>query len=105
MYTATTVASRSRLYLDTLYILTNNKTGWINTMIPFSQTHGWYNVVTTQDSELDEEWKEGGMAVSTEYAHKAAVFIGNRVHFQPISSLLCFLVLQLENIYWFTFHS
>ena len=66
-------------YLDTLYILTNDKTGWVNSMIPLLQTHGWHIVVTTQDLDLDSEQKDVGMAVDMEYARKAAVFIGNGV--------------------------
>ena len=70
---------REPRYLDTLFILTNDKTGWVNSMKPFLRTHGWHTIVTTQDLELDQEQKDVGMAVDMEYARKAAVFIGNGV--------------------------
>ena len=70
--------------LDMLYILTNNKMGWVNTMIPFLWTQ-WYNVVIThwQDLELDQEQKEGGMVVDMEYAHKALCYLQMGYVFSP----------------------
>jgi hypothetical protein len=72
-------------HLDTLFILTNDKTGWVDSMKPFLRNHGWHTIVTTQDLELDQEQKDVGMAVDMEYARKAAVFIGNGVRQHLIS--------------------
>ena len=75
-------------YLDTLFILTNDKTGWVDSMKPFLRNQGWHTIVTTQELELDQEQKEAGMAVDMEYARKAAVFIGNGVRSASYFSFL-----------------
>ena len=90
-------------YLDTLYILTNDKTGWVNTMIPFLRTHGWRIVVTTQDLVLDQEQKDVGMAIDMEYARLAAVFIGNGVRIFYLFNILHLPFSLIDEILRFCF--
>ena len=66
-------------YLDTIYILTNDKTEWIANLKKMLYADGWNHVVTTRQLELDSQQKDVGMAVDMDLARRAAVFIGNGV--------------------------
>jgi len=68
-------------FLDTVYILTNDKTEWIKGVIKALRSDGWYHIVTTEELELDSHQKDVGMAVDMDFGRKAAVFIGNGVSF------------------------
>ncbi|KAF9564553.1 hypothetical protein CPC08DRAFT_748393 [Agrocybe pediades] len=63
--------------LDVLFFLTNDKSGWVESLKEKFRQEGWYTIVTTHDLQLDQEQKEVGMVVDMELAMKAAVFIGN----------------------------
>ncbi|KAF8195010.1 hypothetical protein BJ912DRAFT_1021299 [Pholiota molesta] len=63
--------------LDTLFLLTNDKTGWVDSMRPMLTREGWNTIVTTKQLHLDQEQKDVNMAVDMEFARKAAVFVGN----------------------------
>lgn len=76
-------------YLDTIYILTNDKTEWIEELKRMLHEDGWNHVITTRQLELDAQQKDVGMAVDMDLARRAAVFIGNGVSF----FFLFFLVL------------
>ncbi|KAJ7840605.1 hypothetical protein B0H14DRAFT_3695752 [Mycena olivaceomarginata] len=62
--------------LDTFYLLTNEKSGWIEEIKDALKKDGWA-VYTTQDLVLDSEQTDVSMAVDMEIARRAAVFIGN----------------------------
>ncbi|KAF9484849.1 hypothetical protein BDN70DRAFT_872119 [Pholiota conissans] len=64
-------------YLDVLFLLTNDKTDWVDKLKEQLKPHGWNTIVTTRELELDQEQKDVGMAVDMDFARKAAVFIGN----------------------------
>lgn len=66
-------------YLDVLFLLTNDKTNWVDNLKKQLKPHGWTTIVTTRELELDQEQKDVGMAVDMDFARKAAVFIGNGV--------------------------
>ncbi|KAF8910488.1 hypothetical protein CPB84DRAFT_1842499 [Gymnopilus junonius] len=63
--------------LDVLYLLTNDKSGWVDQLKEVFKRHGWRTIVTTWDLELDAEQKDVGMGVDMDIARRAAVFIGN----------------------------
>ncbi|KAF8910486.1 hypothetical protein CPB84DRAFT_1842498 [Gymnopilus junonius] len=64
-------------YLDVLFLLTNDKTSWVDGLKAMFKKHGWHTIVTTSDLELDPWEKDVGMAVDMEIARRAAVFLGN----------------------------
>ncbi|CAA7269522.1 unnamed protein product [Cyclocybe aegerita] len=64
-------------HLDTLFLLTNDRTKWLDEFKEMLRKEGWATIVTTRDLELDMEQKDVGMAVDMEFARRAAVFIGN----------------------------
>ncbi|KAF9525515.1 hypothetical protein CPB83DRAFT_859388 [Crepidotus variabilis] len=64
-------------YLDTAFILTNDKSDFLERLKKRLREDEWYNVVTTRDLELTQHQKDVGMAVDMDMARKAAVFIGN----------------------------
>ncbi|KAF8961932.1 hypothetical protein BDZ97DRAFT_1663420 [Flammula alnicola] len=66
-----------RRVLDTLFLLTNDKSGWVDSMRPLLKREGWNTIVTTKELVLDQEQNDVNMAVDMEFARKAAVFIGN----------------------------
>ena len=67
--------------LDTIFLLTNDRSDWLDRLKVALRKEGWYTIVTTWDLELDQEQKDVGMAVDMDIARKAAVFIGNGVSF------------------------
>ncbi|KAJ7816256.1 hypothetical protein B0H13DRAFT_2257990 [Mycena leptocephala] len=67
---------QSNATLDVLYILTNEKSAWINALKKALQQEGW-TVATSQDLVLDAEQMDVSMAVDMEIARRAAVFVGN----------------------------
>lgn len=69
--------------LDTLYILTNDDSEWLQQLKSALKGEGWNLVVTSKDLVLDAEGVDTGMAVDMDIARRAAVFIGNGV------SVLC----------------
>ncbi|PPQ92593.1 hypothetical protein CVT25_007285 [Psilocybe cyanescens] len=64
-------------HLDVLFLLTNDKTGWVDGLKEKFSKDGWNTIVSTWDLQLDAEQKDVGMAVDMDIARKAAVFIGN----------------------------
>ncbi|KAJ7644904.1 hypothetical protein FB45DRAFT_737373 [Roridomyces roridus] len=63
--------------LDVVYILTNEKGGWIDELREDLRGDGWARIVSTQDLVLDREQRDVGMAVDMEIGRKAEVFLGN----------------------------
>ncbi|KAJ7739236.1 hypothetical protein DFH07DRAFT_840276 [Mycena maculata] len=63
--------------LDVIYILTNEKSAWINELKDALRTDGWATVATSQDLVLDAEQTDVSMAVDMEIARRAEVFVGN----------------------------
>ena len=65
--------------VDVLYILTNDKSEWLEEVKKIMKNEGWRVVKTSRDLKLNSEAKEVSMAVDMEIARKASVFIGNGV--------------------------
>ncbi|KAF8167276.1 hypothetical protein B0H34DRAFT_681214 [Crassisporium funariophilum] len=63
--------------LDVIFLLTNDRTSWVDDLKATLQKSKWHTVVTTRDLEMDQEQKDAGMTVDMEFARMAAVFIGN----------------------------
>ncbi|KAF5328257.1 hypothetical protein D9619_013376 [Psilocybe cf. subviscida] len=64
--------------MDTAFILTNDKTPWLQEFKTALLNDGWKHVVTTSDLVLDEpEEIDVGMTVDMEIGRRTAVFIGN----------------------------
>lgn len=70
-------------YLDTLFLLTNEKdTEWLGKLQKeFIEEDGWKNIVISSLEIVygDSQEKDVGMAVDMDLARRAAVFIGNGV--------------------------
>ncbi|KAK7053527.1 hypothetical protein R3P38DRAFT_2850795 [Favolaschia claudopus] len=62
--------------IDVVYILTNEKSGWIDEVKNALKRNGW-TVATSRDLVLDSEQTEVSMTVDMEIARRAEVFIGN----------------------------
>ncbi|KAJ2916099.1 hypothetical protein MD484_g4350, partial [Candolleomyces efflorescens] len=65
-------------FLNTIYLLTNDKSNWLDSILArLKQDQSW-NVVTSHDIVYgDAQEKEVGMAIDMELARRSAVFIGN----------------------------
>ncbi|KAJ7461220.1 hypothetical protein FB451DRAFT_490693 [Mycena latifolia] len=62
--------------LDVLYLLTNEKSAWLDELKGALRADGW-TVATSQDLVLDTEQTDVSMAVDMEIGRRAAVFVGN----------------------------
>ena len=80
--------------LDTIFLMTNDVSGWVDELKRKLLQSGWHTVLTTKDLELDQEQKDVGLAVDMEFAIKAAVFVGNGV------SLFLNNILQRTSLTW-----
>jgi hypothetical protein len=85
-------------FLDTVYILTNDKTEWIKRLVKMLYDDGWKHVVTTRELELDSQQKDVSMAVDMDFARRAAVFLGNGVG-SNLSFFFFFFALALVFVY------
>ncbi|KAF9554183.1 hypothetical protein CPC08DRAFT_713120 [Agrocybe pediades] len=74
---AVEAAGDGKATVDVLYILTNDKSNWLDEVKKTMKRNGWKKVVTSGDLKLDRETKEVNMAVDMDIARRAAVFIGN----------------------------
>ncbi|KAJ6518257.1 hypothetical protein C8R47DRAFT_960042 [Mycena vitilis] len=63
--------------LDVIYILTNEKSRWIDELKSALQLDEWKIVATSQELVLNAEQTDVSMAVDMEIARRAAVFLGN----------------------------
>jgi len=90
-------------FLDTVYILTNDRTEWIRRLIQALRDDGWNHIVTTEQLELDSHEKDVSMAVDMDFARKAAVFIGNGVSSCLFISYVVILIFCL--LQWSSFTS
>ncbi|KAJ6550104.1 hypothetical protein B0H19DRAFT_1211458 [Mycena capillaripes] len=66
----------SHATLDVMYLLTNEKSPWIDELLVALQGDGW-TVATSRDLKLDTEQTDVSMSVDMEIARRAAVFVGN----------------------------
>ncbi|KAK7037688.1 hypothetical protein VNI00_010914 [Paramarasmius palmivorus] len=73
------VASASDVVLDTMYLLTNAKGDWLESMKKRLAEDGWSTIVTSKDLELNAEQTDVNMAIDMELGRRAAIFIGNGV--------------------------
>ncbi|KDR82440.1 hypothetical protein GALMADRAFT_237765 [Galerina marginata CBS 339.88] len=64
-------------YLDTVYIMTNDRTPWLDDLKAALKADGWRMVITSNDLTLNAEQKDVGMAIDMEIGRRSAVFIGN----------------------------
>ncbi|KAJ7479327.1 hypothetical protein B0H11DRAFT_1725609 [Mycena galericulata] len=62
--------------LDTMYLLTNEKSKWVDELENELRKDGWW-VAASHDLVLDVEQTDVSMAVDMEIARRAEVFIGN----------------------------
>ncbi|KAJ7676554.1 hypothetical protein DFH06DRAFT_1428091 [Mycena polygramma] len=62
--------------LDVMYILTNERSTWIEDLKTALRLEGW-SVATSQDMILSTQQTDVSMAVDMEIARRAAVFVGN----------------------------
>ncbi|KAF7296025.1 hypothetical protein MKEN_01417500 [Mycena kentingensis (nom. inval.)] len=63
--------------LDIIYLLTNEKGGFLDELVAALKLAGWRNIVTTRDLYLTIEQVDVSLAVDMEIARRAEVFIGN----------------------------
>jgi hypothetical protein len=68
-----------RRTLDVVYLSTNEKGEWLDTVKDALQKDGWNTIITSNDLELDSEGTDTAMAIDMDIARRAAVFIGNGV--------------------------
>lgn len=73
-------------FLNVLYILTNDKSEWLDDFIhQLQNSHGW-KIITSHDIVFgNSQEKDVGMAVDMDLARRSAMFMGNGV------SLACLL--------------
>ncbi|KAH9480264.1 Strobilurin A biosynthesis cluster protein l1 [Psilocybe cubensis] len=67
----------SRKSLDVLYIMSNDRTKWLDDLKESLRQDGWDRIVTSKDLKLTAEQKEVGVAVDMDIGRRSAVFIGN----------------------------
>jgi len=65
--------------LPVLYIMSNDRTDWLNGLKEEFQQDGWRRVVLSRELELKPEQKDVSVAVDMEIGRQSAVFIGNGV--------------------------
>lgn len=67
-------------FLNVLYILTNDKSEWMDEFTQkLKHSHGW-KILTSNDIVFgDSQEKDVGMAVDMDLARRAAMFMGNGV--------------------------
>ncbi|KAF5360421.1 hypothetical protein D9756_004976 [Leucocoprinus leucothites] len=63
--------------LDTLYVLTNDDSEWVQQLKDALRGESWNVIVTSKDLVLNAEGVDTSMAVDMDIARRAAVFIGN----------------------------
>lgn len=67
-------------YINTLYVLTNAKSPWINEFKKKVAQAGGWKLVTSKDIVfVNAQEKDVGMAIDMDFARQAAIFIGNGV--------------------------
>ncbi|PPQ67723.1 hypothetical protein CVT25_009329 [Psilocybe cyanescens] len=69
----------SQRSLDLLYIMSNDRTEWLDDLIASLRKDGWGRIVTSKDLKLNSEQKEVGVAIDMDIGRRSAVFIGNGV--------------------------
>ncbi|KAJ7765678.1 hypothetical protein B0H16DRAFT_1661505 [Mycena metata] len=75
-YLAHAQGGQSDATLDVMYLLTNEKSAWIDELKHALAQDGW-SISTSMDLVLDVEQTDVSMAVDMEIARRAAVFVGN----------------------------
>lgn len=65
--------------LDVLYIMSNDRTEWLDDLKASLRNDGWGQIVTSRDLHFNAEQKEVGVAVDMDIGRRSAVFIGNGV--------------------------
>ncbi|KAL1663404.1 hypothetical protein GGF50DRAFT_56954 [Schizophyllum commune] len=63
--------------LDVMYILTNDRSSYVDDLKKALKAVGWKKIVTTADLEYNAEQMDVNMAIDMDIARRAAVFIGN----------------------------
>ena len=90
--------------METIYILTNDRSEWLTSLKETLQRTGWSSVVTSNDLILDQEQLAVSMAVDMDIARRAAVFIGNGVRDLFMIWLMSWLY-QMIVVQWSSFTS
>jgi len=73
--------SQSQRSLDVLYIMSNDRTEWLNDLKESLRRDGWAHIVTSRDLKFTSEQKDVGVAIDMDIGRRSAVFIGNGVSF------------------------
>uniref|UniRef100_D8PZF6 Uncharacterized protein n=2 Tax=Schizophyllum commune (strain H4-8 / FGSC 9210) TaxID=578458 RepID=D8PZF6_SCHCM len=60
-----------------MYILTNDRSSYVDDLKKALKAVGWKKIVTTADLEYNAEQMDVNMAIDMDIARRAAVFIGN----------------------------
>ncbi|KDR82465.1 hypothetical protein GALMADRAFT_87810 [Galerina marginata CBS 339.88] len=68
---------RSKRPLDVLYIMSNDRTVWLDNLKDALRKDGWDRIVTSGDLKLNSEQKDVSVAVDMDIGRRSAVFIGN----------------------------
>lgn len=78
-YVKTARDKETTRFLDTLYILTDENSEWLEQLKDALGAEGWTRIVTSRDLVLDAEGVDTGMIVDMDIARRAAIFVGNGV--------------------------
>lgn len=73
------VSSEDGRGLSVLYIMSNDRTEWIEELKRAFERDGWRRVVMSRDLKLNPQQKDVSVAVDMEIGMRSAVFIGNGV--------------------------
>ncbi|KAF8882036.1 hypothetical protein CPB84DRAFT_1851375 [Gymnopilus junonius] len=68
---------KTKKSLDVLYIMSNDRTEWLDDLKHELKKDGWARIVTSRDLKLNVEQKEVSVAVDMDIGRRSAVFIGN----------------------------
>ncbi|KAK7037689.1 hypothetical protein VNI00_010915 [Paramarasmius palmivorus] len=63
--------------LDIMYLLTNDKSEFLDNLVQALKDDGWHTIRTSRDIVLDQEQTDVSMAIDMDIARRAAVFVGN----------------------------
>lgn len=65
--------------LDVLYVMSNDRTPWLDNLKQTLKNDGWKHIVTSRDLDLTSEQQDVSVAVDMDIGRRSAVFIGNGV--------------------------
>ncbi|KAF4617862.1 hypothetical protein D9613_005727 [Agrocybe pediades] len=69
--------TQSQRSLDVLYIMSNDRTAWLDDLKDSLRRDGWAHIVTSRDLKFTAEQKDVGVAIDMDIGRRSAVFVGN----------------------------